>query len=65
MPGTVFRIEVGAGAVVAEGDVLAYLEIMKTEIPVESPVAGTVLAVHVALGERVADGDLLVTIDAR
>jgi biotin carboxyl carrier protein len=64
-PGTVFRIEVAAGAVVAEGDVLARLEIMKTEIPVESPLAGTVAAIHVALGDPVADGDLLMTIDAR
>lgn len=64
-PGTLLTIEVGTGAVVAEGDVVARLEIMKTEIPVESPVAGRIVAIHVALGGIVAEGDLLMTIDAR
>jgi biotin carboxyl carrier protein len=62
-PGALLTIEVGTGTVVAEGDVVARLEIMKTEVPVESPVAGRIAAIHVALGGVVADGDLLMTID--
>ena len=64
-PGMLLTIEAGPGAVVSAGDVVARLEIMKTEIPVESPVAGRVVHVHVEVGATVADGDLLLTIDSR
>ena len=40
--GKVWKVEVGVGDRVAEGDILVILESMKMEIPVESPQAGTV-----------------------
>ena len=40
--GTVWKIEVKVGQVVAAGDVLVILESMKMEMPVEAPEAGTV-----------------------
>ncbi|WP_414712354.1 acetyl-CoA carboxylase biotin carboxyl carrier protein subunit, partial [Sphingomonas sp.] len=36
---SVWKVEVAVGQTVAENDVLAILESMKTEIPVEAPVA--------------------------
>ncbi|MCH2335972.1 MAG: acetyl-CoA carboxylase biotin carboxyl carrier protein subunit [Pseudomonadales bacterium] len=41
--GTVWKVEVGVGDSVTEGDVLLILESMKMEIPVESPQTGTVI----------------------
>ncbi len=35
--GKVWKVEVGVGDHVAEGDILVILESMKMEIPVESP----------------------------
>jgi biotin carboxyl carrier protein len=60
--GSVFRIEVAVGDSVAELDVLAIIESMKLEIPVETEVTGTVQAIHVAEGDTVAEGDLMFTV---
>ena len=40
--GTVWKIEVAVGDQVDEGDVVAILESMKMEMPVEAEVSGTV-----------------------
>jgi acetyl-CoA carboxylase biotin carboxyl carrier protein len=60
--GTVVALGVSPGAVVAVADVLLHLEIMKMQIPVETPVAGCVALIHVKLGDLVKEGDLLLTI---
>jgi acetyl-CoA/propionyl-CoA carboxylase, biotin carboxylase, biotin carboxyl carrier protein len=59
MPGTVIRVEVAPGAIVAARDPLVVLEAMKMEMPVTAPFAATVTAVHVAAGDRVGTGDPL------
>ena len=62
MVANVLRVEVEAGAVVAEGDALVLLESMKMEIPVFTEVAGVVRSVRVTSGDVVQDGDVLVEI---
>lgn len=61
--GSVWKVEVAVGQVVAAGDTLLIVESMKMEIPVEAPVGGTVTEVLVAEGEAVADGQWLVRLD--
>jgi acetyl-CoA carboxylase biotin carboxyl carrier protein len=60
--GSVFRIEVAVGDAVAELDVLAIIESMKLEIPVETEVAGTVQEIHVSEGTAVGEGDVMFTV---
>jgi acetyl-CoA carboxylase biotin carboxyl carrier protein len=58
--GTVWKIEVKVGDVVAEGQTVVVLESMKMEMPVESPSAGTVTVVLVKEGDAVEEGAPLV-----
>jgi biotin carboxyl carrier protein len=60
--GTVSAIDIAAGDRVAAAQVLLRLEIMKMEIPVETPVAGRVTTIHVKTGEYISQGQLLATI---
>jgi acetyl/propionyl-CoA carboxylase alpha subunit len=60
MPGTVVRVLVAPGDVVAARRPLVVLEAMKMETPLLSPYDATVRAVHVSEGDRVAGGSLLV-----
>lgn len=64
MAATVVLLQHEDGASVAEGEEILYLESMKMEIPVKSPVAG-VVTYHVAPGEAVTRGTLLASIAAR
>ena len=59
---TVWLIKVEAGQTVKPGDVIAVLESMKIEIPVEAPVAGVVVEVRVAEKTVVEDGDVIAVI---
>lgn len=61
--GNVWKVEVEAGAAVAEGDVLLILESMKMEIPVEAPQAGTVAEVLVAVEDSVAEDQVVAILD--
>jgi acetyl-CoA carboxylase biotin carboxyl carrier protein len=61
--GTVSAIDIAAEDRIAAAQVLLRLEIMKMEIPVETPVAGRVTTVHVKVGEYVSEGQLLATIE--
>ena len=54
--GTVWKIEVEVGDEVEEGDVVAILESMKMEMPVESPAAGTVTAILAKEGAPIEEG---------
>lgn len=60
--GTVWKIEVKTGDRVEEGTVVAILESMKMEMPVEAEDAGVVAQIHVAEGAPVKEGEPLVTL---
>ncbi len=61
--GTVWKIEVGVGDEVDEGDTVAILESMKMEMPVEAEDAGTVKEIRCEEGQSVQEGDVLVVLD--
>ncbi|HWC08008.1 MAG TPA: biotin/lipoyl-binding carrier protein [Solirubrobacterales bacterium] len=61
--GTVWKIEVGVGAAVEEGDTVVILESMKMEIPVESEDDGTVKEIRCEEGRAVSEGDVLVVLE--
>ena len=63
MVANVWRVVVGRGDVVAEGDPLVILESMKMEIPVASPVTGTVSEVRVREGGVVQEGDVIAVVE--
>ncbi|MEJ7733057.1 MAG: biotin/lipoyl-binding carrier protein [Polyangiaceae bacterium] len=60
--GTVWKIEVKQGDDVSEGTVVAILESMKMEMPVESEDEGKVETIHVKEGQPVSEGDPIVTL---
>lgn len=60
--GTVWKIEVKPGDKVDEGTVVAILESMKMEMPVESEEEGVVSEIHVQEGQTVTEGAPLVTL---
>jgi acetyl-CoA carboxylase biotin carboxyl carrier protein len=57
--GTVWKLQVSFDDEVEEGQVVAILESMKMEMPVEAPVTGRVTAIHVAPGRFVEEGEAL------
>ncbi len=61
--GTVWKIEVGVGDSVSEGDTVAILESMKMEMPVEAEDEGTVKEIPVAEGQAVSEGDTLIVLE--
>lgn len=63
MPGTVLKIFVEAGDVVAKGDPLLILEAMKMEHQIAAPHAGTVTALHCTEGELVQAGFDLISVE--
>ena len=62
MIGTVLRIPVTVGTMVAAGDEMVVIESMKMEIPITAPVAGRVTTIAVAAGDSIQEGDPLLTI---
>jgi biotin carboxyl carrier protein len=61
--GSVWQVLVTAGDSVGKGDVVATIESMKLEIPVEADMAGTVREVLVAVGDLVAEDDVMLVLD--
>jgi acetyl-CoA carboxylase biotin carboxyl carrier protein len=61
--GTVWKIEVGVGDEVDEGDTVIVLESMKMEMPVEAEDAGTVSEIRCEEGQSVQEGDVLVVLN--
>ena len=61
--GTVWKIEVKVGDEVSDGDVIAILESMKMEMPVETEDDGVVKAIQVKEGQPVAEGDVIAVIE--
>ncbi|HET9060237.1 MAG TPA: biotin carboxylase N-terminal domain-containing protein [Acidimicrobiales bacterium] len=64
MQGTVVKVLVSPGDVVAAGQAVCVLEAMKMENSIFAPAAGTVSEVRVAPGASVGTGDVLVVIGA-
>jgi acetyl-CoA carboxylase biotin carboxyl carrier protein len=60
--GMVWKIEVGPGEAVEEGQTLVILESMKMEMPVDAETGGVVDAILCAEGESVDEGDVLVVL---
>jgi biotin carboxyl carrier protein len=60
----VWKVEVAVGDRVEAEQVLAILESMKMEIPVEAPVAGTVAEVLIAEGQTIAEDQPLFRIES-
>ena len=60
--GTVWKIEVKVGDSVGEGTIVAILESMKMEMPVESEEEGVVQEILVTEGQAVTEGAPLVTL---
>jgi propionyl-CoA carboxylase alpha chain len=64
MPGSVVRVAVSAGDVVAAGDVVVVIEAMKMEHQIVAPAAGTVAEVFVGSGQQLDTGQPLLRLDA-
>ena len=62
LAGTIWKVEVTAGQVVKEGDVLLILEAMKMETQIVAEKDGVVASVSVKPGDAVQVGDLLVAV---
>jgi acetyl-CoA carboxylase biotin carboxyl carrier protein len=60
--GTVWKIEVKVGDEVTEGTVVAILESMKMEMPVEAEDDGIVETIHVTPNQSIKEGDPIVTL---
>jgi acetyl-CoA carboxylase biotin carboxyl carrier protein len=60
--GTIWSIEMSIGDRVAEGDVVAILESMKMEMPVESEVTGELVEILCEEGQSVEEGQPLVRV---
>ena len=63
LPGTVVKVRVDVGDLVAAGDTLVSIEAMKMEHDVTAAVAGTVREVDVVAGDQVEAGRVLVVVD--
>jgi acetyl-CoA carboxylase biotin carboxyl carrier protein len=61
--GNVWKIEVGVGDTVEDGDTVVILESMKMEIPVEAEDGGTVREILCEEGQSVSEGDTLVVLE--
>jgi acetyl-CoA carboxylase biotin carboxyl carrier protein len=61
--GNVWKIEVGVGDKVSDGDTVVILESMKMEIPVEAEDDGVVKEIRCAEGQSVSEGDVLVVLE--
>ena len=62
MVANVWKVVVGVGDEVAEGDTICILESMKMEIPVEATASGKIATLNVAEGGVVQEGDVIAVI---
>ena len=62
LAGNVFKVLVGPGQQVSEGDTILVLEAMKMETEVSAPHSGVIGEVSVSEGDSVQVGDVLLTI---
>lgn len=59
MPAMVLKLCVKSGETFSSGDVIAILESMKMEIPIEAEVAGKVDKILVGEGDAVEENDII------
>ena len=62
LAGNVFKVVVGVGDRVAEGDVILIMEAMKMETEIRSPASGTVTGVSVKAGDAVKVGETMLSL---
>lgn len=62
LAGNIFKVLVGPGQEVSEGQPVLILEAMKMETEVSAPASGTIGSINVKDGDVVAVGDILLTI---
>jgi acetyl-CoA carboxylase biotin carboxyl carrier protein len=60
--GSIWEVHAAEGQEVAAGDIVAIIESMKLEIPVEAETGGTVEQVHVEVGAAVGEDDVMFTL---
>jgi acetyl-CoA/propionyl-CoA carboxylase biotin carboxyl carrier protein len=63
MQGTIVKVAVGEGDLVAEGDLVVVLEAMKMEQPLTAHRAGIVIGLTAAAGETVSAGAVIAVIE--
>nr|WP_104172843.1 biotin carboxylase N-terminal domain-containing protein [Arthrobacter sp. Y81] len=63
MQGTIVKVAVAEGVVVAEGDLVVVLEAMKMEQPLTAHRAGTITGLAAVAGETVSAGAVIATIE--
>jgi acetyl-CoA carboxylase biotin carboxyl carrier protein len=61
--GTVWKVEVGVGDKVSDGDTVVILESMKMEMPVEAEDDGKVAEIKCKEGQSVSEGEILVVLE--
>ncbi len=61
--GSVWKTLVKQGDIVAEGDTLFILEVMKMEVPYEAPIAGKVAQLLIGEGDVVEEDQVVAEID--
>ena len=61
--GTVWKIEVKVGDTVEEGDVIAVLESMKMEMPLEADDDGVITEIRVSEGVAVKEGAVIAVME--
>jgi len=62
LAGNIWKVQVGVGEQVAEGDVVIILEAMKMETEIRAAKAGTIGSISVKEGDSVTVGQTLLTI---
>jgi acetyl-CoA/propionyl-CoA carboxylase biotin carboxyl carrier protein len=63
MQGTIVKVAVANGDVVAEGDLVVVLEAMKMEQPLTAHRSGTITGLGAVAGETVSAGAVIATIE--
>jgi len=61
--GSVWKVLVGEGDEVAEGQELFIMEVMKMEVPYEAPTAGRVAKLNISEGESVGEGHVAMILE--
>lgn len=61
--GSIWKILVTPGDIVADGDTIMLIESMKMEIPVAAPGGGQIGSICVSEGEAVVEGQVLAEIE--
>lgn len=63
IPGTILRIDVKEGQVVAEGETLLIIQAMKMNNKLNAPFAGKIKSISVAIGNKIPKGTLMVEME--